>query len=67
MALNKANISWSCKQIAKMAGNGTFTFDNIIQRSWVWEQTRKSNLIHSLIEGFPVPAFWRRRSRFPGF
>ena len=61
MALNKANISWSCKQIAKMAGNGTFTFDNIIQRSWVWEQTRKSNLIHSLIEGFPVPAFYARK------
>ena len=49
MALNKANITWSCKQIAKMAGNGTFSFDNIIQRSYVWEQTRKSNLIHSLM------------------
>lgn len=61
MALNKANITWSCKQIAKMAGNGTFKFDNIIQRSWVWEQTRKSNLIHSLIEGFPVPAFYARK------
>ena len=61
MALNKANISWSAKQIAKMAGNGTFTFDNIIQRSWVWEQTRKSNLIHSMIEGFPIPAFFARK------
>lgn len=61
MALNKANITWSCKQIAKMAGNGTFTFDNIIQRSWVWEQTRKSNLIHSLIEGYPVPPFYAKK------
>ena len=26
MALNKANITWSAKQIAKMANNGTFTF-----------------------------------------
>ena len=61
MALNKANITWSCKQIAKMAGNGTFTFDNIIQRSYVWEQKRKSNLIHSLIEGFPVPPFYEKK------
>lgn len=61
MALNKANITWSCKQIAKMAGNGTFTFDNIIQRSYVWEQKRKSNLIHSLIEGFPVPPFYAKK------
>ena len=61
MALNKANMTWSCKQIAKMAGNGTFVFDNIIQRSYVWEQTRKSNLIHSLIEGFPVPPFYAKK------
>ena len=61
MALNRANITWSCKQIAKMAGNGTFKFDNIIQRSLVWEQRRKSNLIHSIIEGYPVPAFYARK------
>ena len=61
MALNKANITWSCKQIAKMAGNGTFKFDNIIQRSYVWEQSRKSNLIHSIIEGFPVPPFYAKK------
>lgn len=61
MALNKANITWSCKQIAKMAGNGTFSFDNIIQRSYVWEQSRKSNLIHSLIEGYPVPPFYAKK------
>lgn len=61
MALNKANITWSCKQIAKMAGNGTFNFDNIIQRSYVWEQARKSNLIHSLIEGYPVPPFYAKK------
>lgn len=61
MGLNKANITWSCKQIAKMAKNGTFVFDNIIQRSHVWEQIRKSNLIHSLIEGYPVPPFYAKK------
>ena len=61
MALNKANITWSCKQIAKMAENGRFSFDNIIQRSYVWEQSRKSQLIHSLIEGYPVPALFAKR------
>ena len=61
MALNKANITWSCKQITKMAGNDTFRFDNIIQRSYVWEQSRKSNLIHSIIEGYPIPPFYARK------
>ena len=59
--LNRANITWNAKQIAKMANNGTLRFDNIIQRSYVWEQTRKSELIHSMIEGYPVPAFYARR------
>lgn len=59
--LNKSNMSWSCKQVAKMADNGTFVFGNIIQRSYVWEQTRKSELIHSIIEGYPVPPFYAKR------
>lgn len=57
----KANISWSCKQITKMFNNGVLKFDNIIQRSYVWENKRKSDLIHSLIEGFPVPPFYARK------
>jgi hypothetical protein len=61
MAITKSNMTWSCKQVAKMATNGTFEFDNIIQRSLVWEQVRKSNLIHSLIEGFPIPPFYAKR------
>lgn len=61
MALNKANISWSTKQLAKMFDNGRIKTDNIYQRSLVWEQTRKSGLIHSLMEGFPVPPLYARR------
>lgn len=61
MALNKANITWPGKQIAKMAGNGTIRLNNIIQRSYVWEQQRKSELIHSMIEGYPIPPFYARR------
>ena len=57
----KANISWSCKQITKMFNNGVLKFDNIIQRSYVWENKRKSDLIHSLIEGYPVPPFYARK------
>ncbi len=37
------------------------SFDNIIQRSYVWEKARKSDLIHSLIEDYPVPPFYARR------
>ena len=61
MALQRANITWSAKQVTKMANNGALVFDNVIQRSYVWEVTRKSNLIHSMIEGYPIPPFYARR------
>lgn len=61
MALQRANINWSAKQVTKMANNGALVFDNIIQRSYVWEVARKSNLIHSMIEGYPIPPFYARR------
>lgn len=61
MALQRANISWTAKQVTKMANNGALVFDNVIQRSYVWEVARKSNLIHSMIEGYPIPPFYARR------
>lgn len=59
--ITKMTISWNVNQCAKMAANNKFRFDNIFQRSYVWEQARKSNLIHSLIEGFPIPPFYAKR------
>ena len=60
MALGKASISWTIKQIFKMNKNKRFNFKNIYQRSLVWERTRKSEFIHSLVEGYPVPPLYAR-------
>lgn len=57
----KMSISWSCKQVTNMIKKGKCSFKNIIQRSYVWEKARKSDLIHSLIENYPVPPFYARR------
>ena len=59
--LVRANIPVSAKQAAKSVANGTYVFDAIFQRSLVWEQKRKSALIHSLIEGYPVPPFYAQK------
>jgi len=56
--IKKANIQWSGKQLTKSIEKGTVRFDAVVQRSLVWEQERKSLLIHSMIEGFPIPAFF---------
>lgn len=56
--IKKANIQWSAKQLTKSIGKGTISFDNAVQRGYVWDNDRKSLLIHSMIEGFPIPAFF---------
>ena len=59
--LNKSNITWNAKQVVKMMSKGLLQFNNVVQRSYVWEKTRKSDFIHSMIEGWPTTAFFARR------
>ncbi len=67
MAINKviriegASITWTCKQISKMIDNGNLHFANVVQRSFVWERKRMSELIWSIIMGFPIPPIFTER------
>lgn len=61
MSLEKATISWSAKQLKGMVINGKINFDHIVQRSYVWEKTRKTGLIESMILGYPVPPIYCKR------
>ena len=69
MAINKilkiegASITWSCKQVSKMIGNETLHFRNIVQRSFVWEKHRMSELIWSIIMGYPIPPIYAERGK----
>lgn len=49
--LKRANINWNARQLAKMAQNGSIRFDNAVQRGYVWDDKRKSLLIHSMLIG----------------
>ncbi|WP_270816331.1 DUF262 domain-containing protein [Hungatella effluvii] len=60
--IKKANINWTARQLAKMVGNKKITFDNAVQRGYVWDTTRKSLLIHSMIVGYPIPAFYAAKN-----
>lgn len=61
MSLEKASIVWSAKQLSSMIKNGKIDFNHIIQRSYVWERSRKSGLIESMIIGYPVPPVFAKR------
>ena len=59
--LEKATISWTAKNISNMVKNGKISFNNIVQRSYVWERSRKTGLIESMILGYPVPVVFAKR------
>ena len=61
MSLEKATITWSAKQLSGMIKNEKIDFNHIIQRSYVWERTRKTSLIESMILGYPVPPIFSKR------
>ena len=62
MSLEKASIVWSAKQLKGMVVNGKINFDHIVQRSYVWERSRKSALIESMIIGYPIPSVFAKRT-----
>ena len=49
MSLEKAHMPLTVKQIAIMDKAEKFDFNHIVQRGLVWEHSRKSALIESLI------------------
>ena len=60
--MTKANISWNINQIVKGMTNGSITFDNAIQRGFVWDKRRSSLLIDSVLRDYPIPPIFTIRT-----
>ncbi len=61
LKIEGASITWTCKQIVKMIEKDTISFKNVVQRSFVWEKHRMSELIWSIIMGYPIPPIYAER------
>lgn len=61
LRIDGASITWTCKQIAKMIEKDTIGFDNEVQRGEVWERWRMSELVWSIIMGYPIPPIYCER------
>ena len=59
--LTKASITWSVKQFVKMINNGKISFENAVQRGYIWDDHRCSLFIHSLLTGYPVPPVFAKK------
>ena len=49
LKIEGSSITWTCKQVVKMIDKETISFKNVVQRSFVWERHRMSELIWSII------------------
>lgn len=56
--LKRADMTWTAKQLAKVTSKGKITFDNVVQRGYIWDTKRKSLLIHSMLTGYPIPPLY---------
>ena len=61
LKIEGSSITWTCKQIVKMMDKDTISFKNVVQRSFVWEKHRMSELIWSIIMGYPIPPIYAER------
>lgn len=55
---SKASIGMTVKKYTNYISMGKITFDNVYQRGFVWNNARKSLLIHTLLLDYPVPAIY---------
>jgi hypothetical protein len=56
--IKKANMNWTVKTMSNKIQKGEITFDMAIQRGSVWDNERRSLLIHSVIMDYPIPPFF---------
>ncbi len=66
LKIEGSSITWTCKQIVKMMDKETISFKNVVQRSFVWEKHRMSELIWSIIMGYPIPPIYAERGESEG-
>lgn len=59
--LKKSNMQWSAKTLFNQVNNGKILFDCAVQRGFVWDIDRKSLLINTMLEDYPIPAFYFAR------
>lgn len=56
--MERFNKQLTCKGLVKSMKNGKINFDCAVQRNKVWDLEKKSLLIHSILYGYSIPAFY---------
>lgn len=59
--MTRFNIQWTAKTLTNQMNKGKVNFDNAVQRGLVWDNGKKSLLIHSMLYGYAIPAMYFTR------
>ena len=65
--MKRYNMNLTCKGLFNRMSKGEINFDCSVQRGLVWDNEKKSLLIHSLLYGYAVPAFYMVKNDEGGF
>lgn len=58
--LEKSDVSKTVKASNKMIDSDLMVFNNIIQRAYVWGKPKQSELIYSVLYGYPIPLIYAK-------
>lgn len=58
--LEKSDVSKTVKASNKMIDSNLMVFNNIIQRAYVWGKPKQSELIYSVLYGYPIPLIYAK-------
>ena len=53
--------NYTARSLIRKAKSGEIIFDTPLQRGYVWDYTRKSLLIHSILIDYAIPQFYMRK------
>lgn len=56
--MKRYNINWTAKTLNNQMAKNNVNFDCSVQRGYVWDNERKSLLIHSMIYNYAIPALY---------
>lgn len=65
--MKRYTLPLTCKKLFNMMNRGDINFDCAVQRNKVWDLDKKSLLIHSILYGYSVPAFYLVKNDDDGY
>ncbi len=65
--MKRYNMNLTCKGLYNRMEKSEINFDCAVQRGLVWDNAKNSLLIHSILYGYSIPAFYMTKNEDGSF